>query len=428
MSWAWDETKFGKPTWVDLSIAVGNWSNASGLEPLDVLEWAAPAAASMRSFPAQFVAAVLSLGTNVGRPSAALPTDAATADECYIFWEERAARNLSDAHLLSSCVLKSSFTSSKEQAAVYSARSVSELIQDTGFDDYYCADLLDGEVFYPYDEAVYLASLVQALPATGSCAGGCPLSRPLCSGTLCVRPTCADVKPLCNTNAGAGPLARVLCGATCGCGNHARDLLWIGANSGCTLSCRKAAGAKAESATCSDVQPGSAELAALVGYSRAFERHITGWSATNASVRAELGCFALNFDYSSDDYTTSICNQEYFNTTFGAKSLVPFCPVSCGCIDAPSKPGCPRACRAPEPPTLRDLSDAQLALANAAMATWNGFDAPPYPPSCFGLNATGCNVLLTAWHRHPCPMACGIDPGAASTSSFALLLSTPTCK
>jgi hypothetical protein len=315
----------------------------------------------------------------------------------------------SDAHLLSTCVLKFSSARSKEQAAASAAKSVSDLVRR--YEDRSCGDLLGAYNILAYEEAPYMATLVQALPPTGSCAVSCPLSRPLCNGTLgCVRPTCADVKPLCNRGTDAGALARLLCGVTCGCVVFASELLWIGLDSGCLPQSQENAKAVAESASCSDAQPGSAELAALFEYSRAFELQFTGASHTNATVRAELGCFALNFE---NTYRGGLCDQEYWNSTYGAKSLVPFCPVSCGCIGNPSKPGCPSACRAPEPPTLRDLSAAQLAVANAAMATWN----KPYPPSCFGLNATVCDALLTVWYKHPCPLACGMDPDAASASA-----------
>ena len=106
LNWAWTQDKFGQPSLVDLSDAVGNWTDAGGIEPLGALAWAAPAAASMRSFPAQFVAAVLALGTNVARPSAALMSAAAFSDECDLGLSKREARSLSDAHLLSRCVLK----------------------------------------------------------------------------------------------------------------------------------------------------------------------------------------------------------------------------------------------------------------------------------------------------------------------------------
>jgi hypothetical protein len=410
VNWTWGADKFGEPHWVDLSESVGKWTDAADIDALDELAWTAPAAASMRSFPAQFVAAVLALGTNVARPSDALLSDAAFADECaYLIWSSRAVRNLSDAHLLSRCVLKYSSARSKEQAEASSANSVSELVQ--GAKDEGCKDLL-GQHYLPSFEAVYMATLAQALPATGSCAGGCPFGRPLCNGTRgCVRPTCADFKPLCNNNTDAGALARYLCGVTCGCDDLTSDLLWIGPNLGCLPQCKQAAKALANE-TCSDAQPGSAELAAFVGYSRAFELRFASMS-TNAIVRAELGCFALNFEF----HRQTLCDQESWSTD-GAKSLVPFCPVSCGCIDDPSMPGCPRACRAPEPPTLRDLSDAQLAVANAVKATWNkrfGLNSPAYPPSCLDLNATVCDALRTAWHKHPCPVACGVDPTAPST-------------
>jgi hypothetical protein len=371
----------------------------------------------MDSFAAQFVAAVLALGTNVARPSAALLTDVAFYEElCYLGWPERKGLNLSDALLLSRCVPKVSSRSSKENVEASSAATVSELLQAAKIGGV-CRDLLGvGGFFFALFDATYMATLVQALPATGSCAGGCPFGRPLCKGMLgCVSPTCDDVKPLCNDNTDAGALARFMCGVTCGCGDLTSALLWIGPNSGCLRGCQEAARSKAEIAGCSDAQPSSTELAALVGYSRAYELYFAGWSLTNASVRAELGCLALNFD------VPWLCDQEYFNASYGAKSLVPLCPVTCGCIEDSAKPGCPRTCIAPEPPRLHDLSDTQLALANKLLPS----DTPPYPPSCFGVNATVCAALLTVWHKHPCPVSCDASRdhhNSTSMSSAPLLL------
>jgi hypothetical protein len=148
----------------------------------------------MLSFSAQFVAAVLALGTNVARPSAALMSDAAFTNECFLFSPLRASRNLSDAHLLSKCVPKGFSVRSKEQAAASSAKSVSELVLGTGLN--YCFDLLVLGGDELWSEAANMATLAQALPATSSCERGCPLSRPLCkntNGTLgCVKPTCDD--------------------------------------------------------------------------------------------------------------------------------------------------------------------------------------------------------------------------------------------
>jgi hypothetical protein len=101
--------------------------------------------------------------------------------------------------------------SSREQAEASSAKSVSDSVRESGVE--YCGDLLGTDAFAPYIEAVFMATLAQVLhlPATSSCAGeergSCPLSRPLCNGTLgCVRPTCGDVTPLCNDNTDTGAL------------------------------------------------------------------------------------------------------------------------------------------------------------------------------------------------------------------------------
>jgi hypothetical protein len=153
VNWTWTADKFGLPHWVDLSDEVGDWTVAADIEPLDELAWTAPAAASMRSFPAQFVAAVLALGTNVASPSAALPSDAAFADECVVLtWSMRKARNLSDAHLLSKCVPRGFSASSKEQAEASSATTVSELVQGLEDTAKGCKDLL-GQHYNPVHEA-----------------------------------------------------------------------------------------------------------------------------------------------------------------------------------------------------------------------------------------------------------------------------------
>ncbi len=146
MSWAWARDKFGSPWWVDLSDEVGNWTDARSIEPPPELAWTAPADASNRSLPAQFVAAVLALGTNVAHPSDTLMSSEAFADECRISWSTRAARNPSDAHLLSSCVLYESWVSSKDQVAAYSAQSVSDLVRESHGGDH-CVDMLDADHF-----------------------------------------------------------------------------------------------------------------------------------------------------------------------------------------------------------------------------------------------------------------------------------------
>jgi hypothetical protein len=151
---------------------------------------------------------------------------------------------------------------------------------------------------------------------------------------------------------------------------------------------------------------------------------------TDESVRAALGCFALNFDYSE------FCNADVMNIALGAagmKSLVPFCPVTCGCIDDPSRHGCPGTCNAtdaaePLTPVCRDLSDAQLVLASDARVAWYAPDAPPfpYPPSCSGADEMVCAFLgidstggrLPVW-QHPCPVACRLcsaETNAKATS------------
>ena len=104
------------------------------------MAWTAPADALMLSFPAQFVAAVLALGTNVARPSAALMSAAAFNDECLLDWPAREGRNLSDAHLLSRCLPCGSVFETSDRAAALSARTVSELVQESDFA--VCGDVL----------------------------------------------------------------------------------------------------------------------------------------------------------------------------------------------------------------------------------------------------------------------------------------------
>jgi hypothetical protein len=407
LNWAWDANKFGWPLAVDLTDAVSTWSASRQLDPPPSMGWASPADAPLLTFAARFVDAVLKLGTNVERPSDGLLSYAAFNAKCSFIWSDMEALNLSVAFVLSSCVPFDSFVLTKEQAEDYAARSVSELVAARAGDVDCYEDLLRG-LFSPYGDVIYMGRLVEALPQTdGSCAGGCPFDRPLCDGTTCVRPTCDDFMPLCNAAGNAGALARFVCGVTCGCNSTTSSLFWVGPNSGCSPACQETARSAARTAVCSDAQPGSAEFAA---YSLAREPYNPDGVST--TVRAALGCFSSNFDGSCYDY-------DYF-TSQGMKSLVPFCPVTCGCIDDPSIPGCPGSCNATDaadspPPVCRDLSDAQLLLASDARVAQYGPGAPPYPypPSCSGANATVCAYLgidpyggrLRVW-EHPCPVAC----------------------
>ena len=57
-----------------------------------------------------------------------------------------------------------------------------------------CFDVLDHSTFSASYANVFMKYLVdRLLPANGSCKGGCPLLRPLCNGTSCIRPSCADL-------------------------------------------------------------------------------------------------------------------------------------------------------------------------------------------------------------------------------------------
>jgi hypothetical protein len=407
--------KFGSPISVDLTDAVGTWSTSRQLDPPPSMGWTSPADAPLLTIAAQFVDAVLKLGSNADRPSDGLMSMVAYNAECYLSWSEMEDRNLSGALVLSSCVPYEAFGKTKELAQASAAEAVSDLVEYfrliTETDD--CADM-HSTSFLPRHEGVMMAKLVEALPQTGSCVGGCPFGRPLCNGTTCVRPTCDDIMPLCNAGGNAGALARYACGVTCGCDSPTSALVWTGPNSGCRPTCQEAARSAARNARCSDAQPGSAEFAALATYSRAKDQFFI--SSVNATVKAALGCFALNFDF------PDICDADA--TADDSKSFVPFCPVTCGCIDDPSRPGCPGTCDATdaaEPPTpvCRDLSDAQLVLASDTRVAWyklNGLTRPdPYPPSCVGANETVCAHLgidldrdggrLPAW-KHPCPVAC----------------------
>ena len=401
LNWAWETDALGWPYVVDLSESVDAWTAATAVELPPDLPWTSPAAASTRSTNARLVAAVISLSSSLGRPSLsdALPSDAAFPEACEFNWPQRRELNLSDALVLSSCAPKKLLVSNKELVQESAAEPVSGLVGRFQYDS--CDDLLSIPFFYAYEESVYMGRLVEALPSreSGSCAEPCPIDRPLCNGTSCVRPTCDDVEPLCNDRSNAGALARFACGVTCGCGDLTSALVWIGPDSGCLPACREAALSEALTVSCSDAQPGSAELEALVAYSGTLERALPGKSLTNASVRAALGCFALNLE----GYPDWLCDQQYWNESHRAKSLVPYCPVSCGCIDDPSRPGCPRTCKAPEPPSLRDLSDAQLAVANAVTKR------EAYPSSCQDLNASVCDAILTVWHQHPCPVTCNMS-------------------
>ena len=57
-----------------------------------------------------------------------------------------------------------------------------------------CQDVLDHSTFSASYGNTFMQYLVdRLLPANGSCKGGCPLLRPLCNGTSCIRPSCADL-------------------------------------------------------------------------------------------------------------------------------------------------------------------------------------------------------------------------------------------
>ncbi len=58
-----------------------------------------------------------------------------------------------------------------------------------------CHDVLDHRTFSASYGNVFMKYFVDRLlpPANGSCEGGCPFLRPLCNGTSCIRPSCADL-------------------------------------------------------------------------------------------------------------------------------------------------------------------------------------------------------------------------------------------
>ena len=400
-----------------MSEEVRQWALAAE-KTVPVVAWELPERAKTSSLNALFVNAVLSRGTNMTMP--------AFTDKCAFSWSGAAEQNLSDALWLSACVPKKYLVRTEEQAKALSAKPVSDLVVESGIDT--CADVLGDRgsegIISPQDQATYMAILVEALPATGSCTGGCPLGRPLCNGNgtdRCVTPTCQDVKALCYNNTDAGALARFMCSVTCGCDRLASALLWIGPEHGCLPACQKRAEFEANYSSCSDAQPGSPKLAALVEYSSAFALNVANKSLTSASVRAKLGCFALQFE--RDTELQNLCDQNYWITTRGAKSLLPFCPASCGCILNPSKRGCPGTCTLRQPPRLHDLSDAQLRYVASTFPRTS--DTAAYPQSCLGLNATVCDALRTVWHKHPCPVACNLSSGAAIPASAHTLARRP---
>ena len=110
-----------------------------------------------------------------------------------------------------------------------------------------CQDVLDHSTFSASYGNVFMKYLVDnmlppATPANGSCEGGCPFLRPLCNGTSCIRPSCADLVQagmrcsgakqervergkaqlagecsLGEAGVDALTLAQSMCSATCGC-------------------------------------------------------------------------------------------------------------------------------------------------------------------------------------------------------------------
>ena len=102
-----------------------------------------------------------------------------------------------------------------------------------------CQDVLDHSTFSASYGNIFMQYLVdRLLPANGSCEGGCPLLRPLCNGTSCIRPSCADLVhagmkcsgdkrereeqlagecSIGEAGVDALTLAQSMCSATCGC-------------------------------------------------------------------------------------------------------------------------------------------------------------------------------------------------------------------
>ena len=132
-----------------------------------------------------------------------------------------------------------------------------------------CHDVLDHSTFSASYGNAFMQYLVdRLLPANGSCKGGCPLLRPLCNGTSCIRPSCADLVhagmkcsgdkdekderereeqlsgecSIGEAGVNALALAQSMCSVTCGCSRGKKD-----DSGGCLPECGGIPGVRNES-------------------------------------------------------------------------------------------------------------------------------------------------------------------------------------
>ncbi len=177
----------------------------------------------------------------------------------------------------------------------------------------------------------------------------------------------------------------------------------------------------------------------------------TGWEA--------LGCFAVNVEFFraevlcdlavSDASSSPLTFPARIKRDAGKKSFMSFCPVTCGCLETPTLPGCPEdrnnVCELGFHGRCRDLSDTALAVLNellsnrwnpgdhkysltvfltrspeprlsSAASVRNGARVRVYPQTCAGIDAAACTALAfdhqarrrVPFWKHPCPVACGV--------------------
>ena len=160
------------------------------------------------------------------------------------------------------------------------------------------------------------------------CPGGCSNHlMPLCKAGQCVRPSCADAKPLCDADTQAGYAVRGLCGKTCGCHKGTGALFLNGNGFGCAPSCQSAMKKRTDSMPCQDAAVGSKTLTALAHSIIEFGKRnaLDDFVSLGKSLRVR-GCATVRFDSSLRNY---LCGDflSYDNKHF--KGLRAVCKRSC---------------------------------------------------------------------------------------------------
>jgi hypothetical protein len=453
------------PVWVDLSKEVDGWATAADKDAPPNATWTRPdELAPMVSLQEVFVDTMLSLSASGDGPAASKPV----------------GKRSCDAGVLT-CLPHETRVENTDLAATIMGSEVAKLV--TGWQIPICTDVLDSTFYLPAAERnAYMAMLVEAITVKkDSCKEGCPFGLPLCEGGKCIALKCADVKRagLCEDyTTNVGNLARAVCSRACEC-NSARSALFFDDEShGCLPQCVKEA---SDTFTCWDIKPNWPALQAFAQAPAVVDKSTGYGLVINATGWEALGCFAVNVEFFRAEVLCDLAvgppaTNLGFAMTFpagikrdaGKKSFMSLCPVMCGCLETPTLPGCPVACKSyPKKPTnddkveptCHDLSDTGLAVLNerilsnqwnlnyqtrspdtrlsSAATVRNNPDRftrlPLFPPTCVGVDAAACTALgfdkngqrVPFW-KHPCPVACGVCVWPRSRRVARRSTDTPT--